>query len=103
MKTETQTTPKAQHTAGEWMVSKQETGLFILSYNKNKLDSDRDAICLIYSGNAHKDQAEANAKLIAAAPELLEALILCVKTLNTMSGKSIGEIQGADAIKKATE
>lgn len=64
---------EAKHTAGKWEVSKETNGLFV--HAKTGDTGLNDAICLIYTDkpNFHADKAEANAKLIAAAPELLEA------------------------------
>lgn len=51
-----------KHTPGEWIIKKRFAGVAI--YVENKI------VCSVYG----TDQQEANAKLIAAAPELLEAL-----------------------------
>lgn len=97
---------ETKHTKGEWEVSTQgKNGIFILA--KNPTDMGKDAVCRIYTENSHKHSSEANAKLIAAAPELLEAL---VELLNSTypNYKSIDDSKhpanlSLNAIKKATE
>lgn len=55
---------EVKHTPGPWEVSK--------GFHKNRIaDSDDAAIGYALGSN---DEAEANARLIAAAPEMLEAL-----------------------------
>ena len=63
---------ETKHTQGEWYVSDipQEDGRYI--YTK---ENPFSAIARVYKGeNPHSSNAEANAKLIASAPMLLEAL-----------------------------
>ena len=66
-----------KHTAGPWAVGKIKT-------NKDQLAvvADLDRVCLVdgdTDGMAQAAQQNANAKLIAAAPDLLEALEYMVK------------------------
>lgn len=57
-------------TQGPWTVSRMVNDYSIFS------DKDKEiAAAYQYSRNIDKEEAEANAKLIAAAPELLAALI----------------------------
>lgn len=60
---------KSNHTEGKWYVSdiEQEDGEYIYT-SLNQYN----AIARVYKGDSpHADKAEANAKLIASAPELL--------------------------------
>lgn len=61
------TTPKAQHTAGEWrrVVNLEKAGDYCIHVSGKK-------ICELPS--QEEEENEANAKLISAAPEMLEAL-----------------------------
>lgn len=70
MKTETETTPKSQHTAGEWKTEECSNGGLVVILGEER--------------HAQRIQVinEANAKLIAAAPELLEALKILIKSIN---------------------
>lgn len=70
------TEKKVSHTPGPWDINPVRNSfepykLIIFAQNQ-----DRVAICYKESNDVYvpKDEAEANAKLIAAAPELLEAL-----------------------------
>lgn len=62
------------HTQGEWLIAKRDghsnNGVRPVIYTK---DVDRIAI-ISYRGVPSIDEADANAQLIAAAPDLLEAL-----------------------------
>lgn len=76
----------------------------IVVHKKNK-----DAVCDIWYSEENEEEAEANAKLIAAAPELLEALIeinsLIADASNIENGKvNIGKLAkiSITAIKKST-
>ena len=65
---------EARHTQGEWTVYRRQIGQYTVEKTSNGL---RSIICTIYGGelcNEHGGNPEANAHLIAAAPELLEAL-----------------------------
>lgn len=64
----------AQHTPGPWAIDRDpRRGM---SWNINIVDKARGhAVCFMaHSGGKEPERDEANARLIAAAPELLEAL-----------------------------
>ena len=63
------TTERNKHTPGPWVVDGDETGLFI---RMEKLKGVDEFLAIYASPNPK--QREADARLIAAAPELLEAL-----------------------------
>ena len=75
-----------KHTQGEWEVREEGNGIFI----KTGIGSKNGAIALVYefNGAVSVEEAEANAKLIASAPKLLEKhesdlilLDVCLKVL----------------------
>ena|SRR5687767_4766558 len=73
---------KTAHTPGEW-VSRQDTsrGYVVIALDMvSTYDSRQKIICVIPEGD------ESNAHLIAAAPDLLEALETLIETLNPPSG-----------------
>lgn len=98
---------ETKHTKKPWVYKKSRKGLkYIVS------GEYWDSFCKIwactidYNGvKSHETEAEANAKLIVAAPELLEA---CFNLVNAASGDTIENLKIAlsnakQAIKKATE
>ena len=60
------------------------------------------ANCSSGQDGSREEEEIANAKLIAAAPELLEALIMCYKSLCTYGNHPIIEMYVEKTIKKAT-
>ena len=88
----------AKHTPGPWQVSETVTG-------RPKVISNRGfAVCGFQSGAY--DQMRTDARLIAAAPELLAALKKCAKALQLTNGMTHAEIialgDAERAIAKAT-
>jgi hypothetical protein len=69
------TTPQATHTPGPWHVGAQNDTLYVIAGKPPSLNNDypvHDAGRVVIAKVYPKD--EANARLIAAAPELLSAL-----------------------------
>ena len=90
-----------EFTKGEWRVSLSNT-----SYADIVVDGFD--ICTCWSGYVGEDETKANAKLIAAAPDLIEALndlvLASEKTLQLNEGNLGVLINNAiKAIKKATK
>lgn len=68
-----QATPNATHTPGPWTVSWDEED----GWNNHIYSSPEDRVCFMAHGGPEKQpEFDANARLIAAAPDLLEALKL---------------------------
>ena len=70
-------------TSGPWIALKDHTGLWIGAQQPD--DKERYGIVADIGRFALKEQAEANAQLIAAAPDMLDALkesIDCIKFLS---------------------
>lgn len=99
-----------KHTQGEWEITygvtqKDENGnLYNTIFGER---SHTEMVCKVIGKT--REQVDSNAKLIAAAPELLEALLeICYKDLygNYRIGYNSGSIVSdkiSNAIKKATE
>jgi hypothetical protein len=95
-----------KHTQGKWRKSKTINDYSIYSENNHNNDI---ATVFQYSRSIPEDEAEANAKLIAAAPEMLEKLQSIInfhikdngQWVNDLTTDEIKEIQ--EAIKAATE
>ncbi|MEI6752390.1 MAG: hypothetical protein WCK78_04410 [Paludibacter sp.] len=87
---------EAKHTKGEW----KQKGNHVWSINPLPTEVKGKALIAICDNSMLN--AEANAKLIAAAPELLEALIELYDSLPD-GYESISLPKVRNAIKKATE
>ena len=89
---------------GKWEVTDDTGECFMIE------SEDGGLICTVHDGSfdddaIHMDVVEANAKLIAAAPELLEALIALVNGClsDSESDKVVSLRKAKQIIKKATE
>ena len=67
---------ETKHTPGPWAIDKTSNADSIeLIVTSTHLQGQDDDVCSVYGGNDNNEQTrEANARLIASAPELLEAL-----------------------------
>ena len=100
----------AKHTEGPWDCEAEYANPKLLPFQADKpvqtiMGNDGD---VAYLANWHNDntEREANARLIAAAPELLEALRELVSAHDLKMGRSAVEVRLAiakDAIAKAEE
>lgn len=94
---------KTQHTKGEWKIGKSLRCLV----GTNEPEVLAIADCNI-DGDINKEEQQANAKLIAAAPELLEALDYIMSEINS-NPMSVQYFdlrlikQANEAIKKVTQ
>jgi hypothetical protein len=61
------------HTPGPWCAEGRDANLIVVFVGEPDPNVDRNAVCAIMDG--HAKEREANARLIAAAPDLLAALI----------------------------
>lgn len=92
-----------KHTPGPWMFHEQgDANQYCLLTNDK-----RWVIAFSQNGELHTPEQIANAKLIAAAPELLEALILAIDALDPekehLDYDDSAFLEIKKAIKKATE
>lgn len=92
-----------KHTKGEWKV-KNLFQLGVKDVNKKGIYEDNNQIAVVnYSTHFNKEEAQANAKLIAAAPDLLEACEIALEVLEKIGySTSATASQLRYAIKKAT-
>lgn len=100
---------ETKHTKGEWVYLKLEDDSFAVKEKglfKNGEWTFSDRICTL---EHYTKENEANAKLIAAAPELLEALIYYFDVLEEVRGQDWNDkpdhvlIKMINAVNKATK
>ena len=105
-----QTTETMTHTTDKWIYSysglkDDPSSITILSNNCNNLEGRNEVICEIPITGFGDKRALANAKLMAAAPELLQVCQLAMKSdidgSYVTGSKWWGKME--EAIKKATE
>lgn len=92
-------------THGPWNVVNEIPGFTMIGGKTEDDGKIHNAICEVYQPEKNK-QSEANAKLIAAAPELLEALNEALDQLESWNNESEDTFtmkRIREAIKKATE
>lgn len=102
-----------KHTPGPWRtdIRKERDGDFTPYFDVMSSDQNMKHVCSCcnygWLGDEGLDTAEANAKLIAAAPELLEALKDLLKQIEDVGGNCtviyLNTTKSYSAIKKATE
>lgn len=102
---------KTKHTKGEWKINWYKGGINIpvsISIQKEiNLGTYHEVICDILHGakddddyiNRWKEETEANAKLIAAAPDLLEALNTLKERLTYLIGTGRVDINKAETMR----
>ena len=83
-------------TKGEWTAFKPEESNGYVYIDSDKTQQGGVATCYNTLGNAIED-----AKLIAAAPELLEALQTCLRRIKNESHEPFAIIEAQKAINKA--
>ena len=86
-----------KHTKGKWGITKRDEGDYII------MCPPEIGIHLALVHNCSDNCVEANAKLIAAAPELLEALINAMPYLHQWASRSPTLKNAEQAIQKATQ
>ena len=85
-------------TKGEWKVNLCDDTRSIISTNEKSLV---DVWYALSDNFPSRDEGKANAKLIAAAPELLKALMLMIKTYEGFNGA--GNANKSSSIYKAQQ
>lgn len=89
-----------KHTQGPWRIASQnyENSFYVIHGNDVEGNREVQVVKMDYGPHpikGHLDRMQANAKLIAAAPELLEALQLMYELCN------VGQPPGNDDLNKA--
>lgn len=81
-----------EHTKGEWKIEKRD-GHSMYGVRPVICTRDVDRIAVIsYRGGASRDEADANALLIAAAPDLLVACEALVSGINNPNPDATDEV-----------
>jgi hypothetical protein len=88
-----------KHTLGPWHINGSEIEALVIP---EESDTYFGPVCVVDSGWTDETN-KANAKLIAAAPDLLKALTYILSNLDGMGIKVANRDLAEEAIKKATE
>lgn len=91
---------KTNFTPGPWTIEAGLSGLFICAPTTHETSPTRAVIAETCNTEIPLDQEDANAKLIAAAPEMHDALSLINRAFNTEMGRSdpSGNVVIADCV-----
>jgi hypothetical protein len=94
---------KPKHTPTPWVIEGELDYIYVVN-NESKDERACDEVrqvCHVCQGGyeyADYDEALANAKLIAAAPAMLDELQRCVKVLQGVVNDTLGDKAGRDAV-----
>lgn len=88
------------HTAGPWRVTARSNCMIDVLHDNNTKGAITQALCRVQARDSWISEAEANARLIAAAPDLLEALRDMMSNRECLSDATIAF--AIAAIEKAT-
>lgn len=87
----------SKHTPGNWYVDEHPDGLRVLT------DDARSTIICQQIGPVSNDSAQADARLIAAAPMLLEALEAVMRWMPVYPASAVGIVGGRSSYAAALE
>ena len=92
----------AQHTPAPWTAQNDGRDIISIQHSNNDPGAISMTLAKVTARMTWRSQAEANARLIAAAPELLEALKACDEAMSYMSEYDIpltlpGQVKAAIA------
>ncbi len=89
-----------KHTPGPWEIERYSDGLIQIVGDVRIVSDDEENVTTVVEAVARGD--EANARLISAAPELLEALQVCIQQITALCSADDVPDQARAAIAKAT-
>ncbi|MDI3856369.1 hypothetical protein QK383_10405 [Pseudomonas aeruginosa] len=89
-----------KHTPGPWEIERYSDGLIQIVGNIRAVSEHEEHVTNVVEAVTMGD--EANARLIAAAPELLEALQVCIEQITALCSADDVPDQARAAIAKAT-
>ncbi|HGP1135696.1 TPA: hypothetical protein ACLF0I_003535 [Pseudomonas aeruginosa] len=89
-----------KHTPGPWEIERYSDGLIQIVGDVRIVSDDEENVTTVVEAVARGD--EANARLIAAAPELLEALQVCIQQITALCSADDVPDQARAEIAKAT-
>lgn len=75
----------AKHTPGPWTAQNDGRDIISIQHNNNDPGAISMTLAKVTARMTWRSQAEANARLIAAAPDLIEALKACDEAMSYMS------------------
>lgn len=75
----------SKHTPGPWYTTARSNNMIDVCHQIRRPGAITMALCRVQARQSWLSEAEANARLIAAAPDLLEALKRCAGVLGLVS------------------
>ncbi|MCO2436051.1 hypothetical protein FA346_13140 [Pseudomonas aeruginosa] len=90
----------SKHTPGPWEIERYSDGLIQIVGDVRIVSDDEENVTTVVEAVARGD--EANARLIVAAPDLLDALQLCIQQITALCSADDVPEQARAAIAKAT-
>ena len=77
---------KTKHTPGPWRADVRKGFTIDILHDNIEKGAITKALCKVQARESWADEAEANARLIAAAPDIAEQLDRCVRFLADLNG-----------------
>ena len=93
---------KTMHTPGPWFLGKIDREAGTIAVDCIDKDGDEALMCILETADGIDPEDEADARLIAAAPELLDALKRVTEQLDEAYGETYVVRQARAVIAKAT-
>ena len=85
----------SEFTKGKWYLDDDKEDIYVIYENEENGQKEKVYVAAAWAGGIHEGEAEANARLIAAAPEMYELLDGLIYKLKTNGADECEEIDEA--------